>query len=127
MSIVLTQRKAWAAIAVLAVLWLSAELRYRQLRHRLASLWGNTVSVRAVDEATGAPLPTAVGGLRGKTVRRDGFARMSVRTSADNVPSVTVVSDEPQILTVSSDGYQGVQLPVDRSSDGAVTVRLKKK
>jgi hypothetical protein len=123
--------KLWTWLVVLlALLWVSSEVRYWRLRHRLSNLWVATPSVRVVDSSSGAILPATIGGIPGLSAGQDYLPWVSVTSLPDGatgVSRITVASDQPLKLQISSEGYDEQPLNIDRSSMGEVTVKVKKK
>ena len=122
------QPSVWLCL-VFAFLWISAEVRYRQTKHRLDTLWVKTVTVMAVDDTTGAILPTSVGGatVSGEALPRIVFGVTLAGSAKTNpVSRLTVASDAPVSLAVSSEGYGGEFVSLDSSSASELSVRLKK-
>jgi hypothetical protein len=123
---ILAQRSLWLVV-LFAALWVSAKVRYRQLRHRFATLWATTVSLKAVDDSSGAALPTTVGDIPGLSAEHDYLPWVAIGTSTDGIQRLTVASDEPVSLRVSSEGYPEEPVTIDRSTIGERIVRLKKR
>ena len=123
---ILTQRWTWLVI-IFAVLWISAEVRYRQLHHRLATLWVTTVALNVVDDSSGAHLNASIGGMPGKSASDDYLPWVSVGGLTTEIPSVTVASDRPLTLQIASEGYQEQPVTISQSTYGEMTLRLKKK
>ena len=93
MSNILTKRWSWLVI-VLAVLWVSAEVRYRLLHHRLATLWVTTVAFNVIDDSSGAHLPCSIGDMPGLAASDDYLPSIVVGGSTAEKPSVIVASDK---------------------------------
>jgi len=96
------------------------------LRHRLYNLWEATVVLRVVDSSTGSSLPISVGPIPGLSADRDYLPRVTVGASSPGQTTVTVVSDEPFNLKISSDGYQEQSILISQGTAGEAVMKLKK-
>jgi hypothetical protein len=126
MNKIFTQRWIWLVV-VLAVLWVSAEVRNWQLRHRLASLWARTVAINVIDDSSGTHLTCSIGGIPALDSNHDYLPWVTVGGLDTEIPSVTVASDKPLTLQIASEGYQEQPVTIDQSTSSEVIVRLKKK
>lgn len=122
-----TSRRWIWLIVLLGIVWASAEVRYWRLRNRLSSLWVVATTVRAVDESSGAVLPIGVGDIPGRSSEHDYLPWSSVTAVPDGNLRITVASDEPLTLQVSSEGYSAQPLTIDHASNLTTTVKLRKK
>jgi hypothetical protein len=129
MSKMISKRWVWVA-TIFALLWVSAEVRYWRLRHRLSGLWVAAPYVKVVDSSSGTVLPVTIGGIPGLSAEHDYLPWVAVTSLPDGDAErsrITVVSDRPLTLQISSDGYEAQPLTINRSSLGEVVVKLRKK
>ena len=111
-------------IIVLALLWISAEVRLWQVRHRLENLWVKKIDLKVVDASSGAAIPPEIG------TPGDSGNHLPICISQDATKgfrAYTIVSDKPVFFHVLSDGYADQWIKVGDDSPIDITVKLAKK
>ena len=111
------------ALIVLIALWISAEVRLRQLQHRLAALWTYTGVVKMVDETSGAPLPP---NIQIPSSDKDDLPIVFSGDVANGGYKHTIISDIPVSFGFSSPGYRSKRVSIDKDSPANLEIRLSK-
>jgi len=112
------------AILFLALCWISAEIRLRQVRQRIENLWTTKIIIKVVDAGSGAEIPPIIGTPRSTG---DNLPCNWVGDIVEGSPEYTIISDKPVFIRILSDGYTQQWLEIKKDSPYRNVVRLSKK
>lgn len=113
----------YAALAILLVLWIQAEIRAAILRHQIGQVRPVSITLQAVDAQSKEPLRVAVqapatGATWPKAFSTEPLDGQAVRLSW--------VGIEPVAVGISAEGYSQQTVTLDENSASSVVVALTK-
>ena len=110
-------------LVIMVARWVTAEVKLYQINHRISGLWTATSCLKAVDDATGTPLPPQT---RMPNPDKDGLPIVNATDSDRYHHRSTVLSDRAVPFGVSAEGYRGKWVNFDEHSPKEIEVRLEK-
>lgn len=105
-----------------AALWVSAEIRLKQLRERTESLWTLTVHIQTIKASTGENLSPAI---RPQNSDKDHLPIIIQGDATDRPREYIITSDRSVMFGISADGYREQWVKVNRDSPSEIKVRLE--
>jgi hypothetical protein len=125
----MNKKTVWLLVlcGLLALAWLQAELRYRQLFRQAQSLQLWEATIRTVDDQTGEPVPITLGSPGNAS--DEPFPQKTITEGTGQTNSFRVIwaAVGPVAFKVSSEGYEEQVLHLDQNSESPITVRLRRK
>lgn len=122
-------RRHWYTIVLVVVtlLWLSAELRVRQLKSEIKRVYVNEVTLRAIDADTSEPLRgISIGGLSSSMTEHPWPSFSVMAVDEGRAIGLRWMHVEPLGIEVSLDSFTPQIVMIDRDSGRELTVQLKR-
>ncbi|GAA5131305.1 hypothetical protein GCM10023212_42440 [Luteolibacter yonseiensis] len=103
------------------MLWISSEVRLRQVPQRIGNLWLKEIQIQVVDGTSGTDIPPTIG-MPGDS--GENLPHCHTGGSSEKIREFTIISDKPVFFRIQSEGYLEQWLQIKEESPHQNIVRL---